>query len=263
MRSRVFLSIAFFVGSIAVEARASDKECMDAASAGQELRDEGRLLEARTQFQRCAQSECPAPIPGYCADWLNDLTRKLPSLVLRAVDDQEHDVTDATVFLDGREVVLDGRPIEIDPGRHRLRVERPGAKPFEKEVVAAQGEKDRVIVGKLVAEPPPPPEPAAPPPPRRAVPKESWVGWGIGAAGLLSFSIFGTKAQVDYDDYRSSCGQRCSLSDRNSVATSLTVADVSLVLGLLGAGVGTVFYLMQPKVDAKPAVRPNVARGWR
>ncbi len=247
--------IAFGLAEIDV-AHATDKDCMDAASDGQVVRDQGHLLEARAHFQKCAQSECPAPIPSYCGDWLRDVGNKIPTLVIRVVDDDGRDVADASVLLDDRTIELDGRAVEVDPGKHRIRITRPASKPFETEIIAAQGEKDRVIVGKLVAEqapprtPPPLPPPAPERPARAVVPTSSWTAWGIGAAGLLSFSIFAVKARLDYDSYAASCGQRCSTSERDSVATTVTLADVSLVVGLVGAGVGTVLYILHPKVDA-------------
>lgn len=253
--------VAFGLASIK-ETHAADNDCMAAASDGQVVRDQGHLLEARAHFQRCAQSECPAPIPTYCGDWLSDVGKKIPTLVIRVVDDNGRDIADATVLLDDRTIDLDGRAVEVDPGKHRIRIMRAANKPFETEIIAAQGEKDRVIVGKLVADegPPRPRPPISPPAPERparaVVPTSSWTAWGIGAAGLLSFSIFAVKARLDYDSYAASCGQRCSASERDSVATTVTIADVSLVVGLVGAGVGTVLFLLHPKVDA---VAPSTA----
>ena len=240
-------------------AHADDKECMSAASDGQEIRDQGRLMEARGYFQRCAQSACPAPIPTYCAEWLSDDARKIPTLVIRVVDQDERDITDAQVIVDERTLDLDGRAVEVDPGRHRIRVARARMKSFDTEIVAAQGEKDRIIVAKLVAEAPAPSPPVKPAPQHPwtlgPVPKASWMAWGVGAAGLLSFSVFGLKARLDYDSYRSTCDRNCTMSDRDSVARTITVADVSLVVGLVGAGVGTVLFLMQPE----PAPRPRAS----
>ncbi len=247
----VITVIAIPLGSLR-EAHAADKDCIAAASAGQEVRDQGQLVEARAHFQKCAQSECPAPIPTFCREWLSDVGRKIPTLVVRVVDDTGRDVTDASVVLDERTIDLDGRAVEVDPGKHRIRFERPGSKSSEMELIAAQGEKDRIILGTLVTEEPPQPPPiisSRPKPPALfRVPTASWIAWGVGAAGLVSFSAFGIKARVDYDGYESSCGQRCTISDRDSIATTVTIADVSLVVGLIGAGVGTFLFLLDSKV---------------
>lgn len=228
---------------------------MTAASKGQEARDQSRLVEARSLFQKCAQSSCPAPIPKYCGEWLADLNKKMPTVVLRVEDQNGRDVTDATAMIDSQAVTLDGRAVDVDPGKHHVRITRAGAKPFETDIVVAQSEKDRVIVGKIALEGPadttkPPTPSATPEGSRSGVPLASWIGWGVGAAGLVSFSIFGLKARLDYDDYESTCGQRCTTSDRDSVQTSVTIADISLVIGLVGVAVGTYFYLTRPQANA-------------
>jgi hypothetical protein len=236
------------------EARADDKECMTAASSGQELRDKGQLLDARGRFQTCAQTECPAPIPSYCVDWLNEIGRKIPTLVIRVIDDDDRDVPDAVITLDDRPLALDGRPVEVDPGKHHVRITRTSAKSVETDIIAAQGEKDRTVVVKLVPEEPPPP-PVVPrvkkPFALENVPTPSWIAWGVGAAGLVTFSVFGLKAKLDYDGYQSTCGNHCTFANRDSVARSVTVADVGLIVGLLGAGVGTALFLLKPNAAAE------------
>lgn len=243
---------------ISAGAQADDKECMAAASKGQELRDEGKLTEARTLFERCADPSCPAPIPGYCAEWLGDVARKMPTVVFRAVDETGHDVTDASAQIDGSApVAVDGRAVDVNPGKRTIRISRAGSRPFEDVIVVAQGEKDRVVVAKLAPAPiaATPVETPAPVKTSRGVPTASWVAWGIGGAALLSFAAFGLKARVDYDDYESRCGSRCAPSERDTVQTSVTIADVSLVVALLAAGVGTVFYLVRPTPSSAEARR--------
>lgn len=248
--SRRHAVILFAVSALSTRtAHAADKACMEAASKGQEVRDHGHFVEAKALFQRCAASTCPAPIPTYCATWLAELTPKVPSVVVRVVDESDRDVHDATATIDGVPIVLDGRSLEIDPGRHRLRIEKAGSKPFETELLTAEAEKDRVVVGKLAREAP---EPSRA---RSRVPLASWIGWGIGAAGLLSFGAFALKARSDFDDFQSTCGSHCANADRDSVSTSVTIADVSLVIGLVAAGVGTYFFLARPRAEVTSRAR--------
>jgi hypothetical protein len=252
------------VSALAPSARGDGKGCMDAAQKGQELRDAGQLLRARELFRKCAETTCPAPVPTYCAQWLAELKPRIPSVVFRANDVGGRDLVDVTVRVDGAVVTerLEGKPIDLDPGSHVLRLEAPGFKPAEQNVVAALGERDRVIVVKLepdAAEATPSPSPPAPgdlpkpaPPPRR-IPTASWIAWGVGAAGLIGFGIFGAKANIDYGHLRSTCGGSCTPSDRDSVTTSIHVADVSLAIGLVGAAVGALFFVLQPAASAASA----------
>jgi hypothetical protein len=259
---------AALASSAVTNAWADDKACMAAAAKGQELRDDGKLVEAKTLFQQCADAACPAPIPGYCADWLADLNKKMPSVVFRATDETGHDLADATVIIDGkRNVSIDGRSIDIDPGKHTIEIKRTGSKSFEDVIIVAQGEKDRVVLAKLAAasatpaananngavtSPTKKEEPA-----KSGVPVASWISWGIGGVALLSFAGFGAKARVDYDDYETRCAPRCADSERDTVKTSVLIADVSLVVAIVAAGVGTFFYLTRPTPPppAKEAAR--------
>ena len=244
-------------------AHADDKACMAAASKGQELRDEGKLVDAKPFFQQCAESSCPAPIPGYCAEWLGDLNKKMPTVVFRASDESGRDIADASAEIDGKRTVpVDGRAVEIDPGKHSIKITRAGSKPFEDVIIVAQSEKDRIVVAKLAAAAA---QPVVVAPVKKEEPAKSGggiptatiVSWGIGGVALLSFAGFGLKARVDYDDYEARCGNRCAESERDTVATSVLIADISLVVAVVAAGVGTYFLLTRPAVaaPAKEAAR--------
>lgn len=238
-------------------AHADDKACMAAAAKGQELRDDGKLVDAKPFFQQCAESSCPAPIPGYCAEWLGDLNKKMPTIVFRASDENGRDVADANVEIDGkRTVAVDGRAVEIDPGKHTIKISRAGSNPFEDVIVVAQSEKDRIVVAKLTAAAATPavvtPVKKDEPAKSGGIPTASIISWGIGGVALLTFAGFGLKARVDYDDYEARCGNRCAESERDTVATSVLVADISLVVAVVAAGVGTYFLLTRPSPAASP-----------
>jgi hypothetical protein len=260
-RRAIVAALVLATTSFTGVAYADDKACMAAAAKGQELRDDGKLVDAKPFFQQCADSSCPAPIPGYCADWLADLNKKMPSVVFRATDENGRDVADATAEIDGkRSVAVDGRPVDVDPGKHTIKVARPGGKPFEDVIIVAQSEKDRVVVAKLAAAPAAPAvvRPTKPEEPKKSgVPTASIIAWGVGGVALLSFAGFGLKARVDYDDYEARCGNRCAESERDTVATSVLIADISLVVAVVAAGVGTYFYLTRPTPTppAKEAAR--------
>lgn len=256
-RATMVAALALATTSFTSVAHADDKACMAAAAKGQELRDDGKLVDSKPFFQQCAEASCPAPIPGYCADWLADLNKKMPSIVFRATDENGRDVADATAEIDGkRTVAVDGRPVDVDPGKHTVKVARPGGKPFEDVIIVAQSEKDRVVVAKVTSASVPvvvgKPEKPVEPKKGGGVPTASIVAWGIGGVALLSFAGFGLKARVDYDDYEARCGNRCAESERDTVATSVLIADVSLVVAVVAAGVGTYFYLTRPS-PAPPA----------
>ena len=56
--------------------------------------------------------------------WLAELDGQIPTIVLEARDDHGGDLADVRVEVDSRPVqnYAAGRPFELDPGRHVLRV---------------------------------------------------------------------------------------------------------------------------------------------
>lgn len=236
----------------------SSRECIDAASRAQLERDEGKLVQARKDLLVCATSACPAPIRADCTQWLEDVDKRIPTVVLRASDAKGADLPDVTVLVDGAPAPrAEGGAVPLDIGPHVIRFERAGFRPVEQTVTLAASEKARPVsvtmerAVELAAAP-------ASAAPARKIPVGSWIGWGVGAAGLVGFGIFGLKANLDYGSLKDTCGGACDPSERDALKTTMVIADVSLVIGLVGAGVGTVLYLMQPgasrtgRVDLTP-----------
>ncbi len=253
-------SSASMVALCATSAHAGGaSECIDAATKGQDLRDEGHLVRARQELRKCADKGCPAQIRSDCTGWLAEIDKRVPSLVFRAVGPNGDDVLDATVKIDGAVVSsrLDGFPVDVDPGPHVLRFERPGYEPVEKNISVLQGEKARNVVVKLVAVAPvsAPPKPRAESGETRPIPVASFIGWGVGGVGLLAFAGFGLKANLDYSHLKSTCSPTCPADDRSSLKTTMVIADVALVIGLVGAGVGTVLYLLRPSAQTEKLAR--------
>ena len=57
-------------------------------------------------------------------------------------------------------------------------------------------------------------------------------------------------ANLDYSDYKSSCGNRCTASARDDVEGTMVVADVALGIAVVGAAVGTIIYFVsRPSAD--------------
>src|SRR5215831_15726719 len=178
--ARRALLLATALVALAPAARADARaECEKAFSQAPELARRGQLRAARAELVRCSGALCPSSMAQLCTDDLRQLETRVPSVVFAAQDASGADVLDARVSEDGRVLAeaLDGRAIELDPGPHRFRFERPGAEPAEVTVVVREGEKLRTVRATLgeASAPPPAPPPAAPE--RRPVP------WTVFAAG--------------------------------------------------------------------------------
>jgi hypothetical protein len=226
-------------------ARADVKQaCVDASTEGQALRDAAKLQEARNRFVACARDACPSIVRKYCAEWLADIERRLPSAVFHVQSADGADVLGARLVIDGhpQQHGLDGTAIELDPGEHAVRIEREGGEAIEQRLVIVEGERGRVITVRASA---PPRAPAASvpaveehPAPARAsrFTPLTFTFAGVGLVGLAGFTYFGLTAQGDLSHLRETCAPSCTSSQLDSVKREALFADVSLGLGVVAVG---------------------------
>jgi hypothetical protein len=129
-------------------AAADEKEnCLAAASKGQTLRDAHDLVGARDQFRVCARNVCPALVQTDCGNWLDEVERRVPSVVLSAKDGEGHDLLDITVTADGAPLVrkLDGQAVPLNPGVHTFRFELASGESATSQALVKEGEKAQGI----------------------------------------------------------------------------------------------------------------------
>jgi hypothetical protein len=209
-------------------------ECFSRHEQAQAARRERHLLQARDDLQICSSVSCPAAIRADCVDWLAEVGRSLPSVVVTAraggVDEPE-----VKVFIDGQLVAerLSGGAIDVDPGEHRFRFESPRWPPIERAILVSEGVKDRSIDVELA----PSPEPAAAlqtPGPRPAAPERhlqriDYVVGGLGLASLGTSAVLGGWGLVQgYRFTHGGCAPFCSTAQKNDVQSKLVAADVAL-----------------------------------
>lgn len=111
---------------------------------GQRQRSDGKLLAARDAFRTCSR-DCSASLAKQCVEWLDEVEREIPTIVLSVEGD---DRTDVRVTLDGAPLrdSLDGRPVEVDPGPHVVRfVSADGKTSSEKKVVIRSAERLQAV----------------------------------------------------------------------------------------------------------------------
>lgn len=244
-------------------ARADSIEaCASASEEGQVLRDRGELRAARALLVKCAAETCPGVIRKDCAEWLEAVDRKMPSITPRVRDDAGRDLTDVRLLADGEVLAttLDGRAISIDPGPRRLRFERAGAPPAEEAIVVREGEKNRpidVVLGPAAsARPAPPPAPSGEPPDTGGgfrVPIASWVLAGVAVAGAGSFVFFGVRAKGEVDEMRSSCAPFCEPARVDAARRDALIANISLGVGAAALVAGGVLVLVSQPASTSPA----------
>lgn len=237
------------------------QECIQASERGQQLRDEGKLTEARQQLLLCVQESCPRPVIEACRDDLNALEKRLPSVVFGAKGPDGSDIVDVTVQLDGATVAqrLDGRAVTVNPGPHRVRMDAAG-KTSEEQIVVIEGEKSRPVRLTLrgagaptPATPGPTPSPTTPERPTESasggVSPLVFVFGGLGVASLGAFAFLGLSGTGEINDMRDTCGktQTCAQKDVDAAKTKLLIGDVFLGVGIVSAGLATYFALTPKK----------------
>ncbi len=208
-------------------------QCADAYEATQRERAAGHLLVARKNGIFCAQNSCPDVLRSDCARWSDELSSSIPSLVIEARSPNGELLSNVYVEVDGAPFAehLDGRALEIDPGRHHFRFEALGLAAREQDVVLIEGHEAQHVRVVLAL------EPVKPPPPRR-VPLASYLLGAASVVGLGSFAYFGLtgnhkKSELDR------CRPGCDQAQGTTIRRDWLVADVSLGASLVSLGIAT------------------------
>lgn len=233
--------------------------CIASAENAQRLRRDARLRAARDELIACAREGCPAAIARDCKRWLAEVEGSLPSIVVRVVDADGHDLADALVTVDREPegVRADGRALPLDPGEHTLTAER-GGRTARATIVVAAGEHERLITLRM------PVETAATPAPAR--PTISPLTWVLGGAGLVATgagALFWMEGRSDRSSLFATCGvsRTCTADDRDRAQTKLVVGDLLFAGGLVALGAAVVVGITSVRVGASPTAGGGVVVG--
>jgi hypothetical protein len=236
--------------------------CEPAYEGVQLMRQRGKLVAAREQAAVCARDTCPEVARKDCARWAEELAREIPTVVVVARDDADHDVPVARLLVDGvaRQEVASGRAFELDPGAHVFRVERAAGPPVERSFTVYEGERDRMLriaVPQVAVEGPravppypaysangAPRAPAAPTGERPSIVPAAVVG-GLSVVALATSAFLGLTGRQQLDNLRSTCAPACTDDQVNPVRTRLVVSDVTLGVGLVGAAIAVSLFALR------------------
>lgn len=246
---------------------ASVDACLKSAEQSQPLRAQGKLIEARTELIACSSASCPAAIRTDCTQWLAEVERALPTIIVRARD--EHgDRSDVRVSIDGVSAAtrLDGLPIPLNPGEHALHFEAPGTKPVDQKVVIEQSSRDRVITVTF-ASPDGRNQSSRTVEPRPVAARPPLVSWILGGAGVLAIGggsalwVIGSSA---HDDLESTCAvtSSCAHADVVSARTKLIAGDVLVGAGVIALGVAIVLAVVG-SADERAPIKARASYGGR
>ncbi len=236
------ISVAITLASPIARAADTTEDRRALMIAGQVLRNNGRLLQARETLDACVSSACADAAPecsdisAYCKAKGDELRSEIPSISIRVEDERGAELHDAFVRV-GAEAVDPTKLVELDPGKHVVRVNYAG-RVGTAEVDLKRAEKGvpvRVTIDL-----------------RRetSVRPTRWYTYLLGTTtGIAALSVvaFGIAAQVQAQDL-TYCSPTCP-PPREGVFLGTTIAtDVSLAVAGVSA-LATVFsYLLRPTV---------------
>jgi hypothetical protein len=212
------------------------------------LRQQGRLVEAREALGLCSRQECPALARTDCGNWLEEIEKAIPSVIVQATADGA-EISDVQVSIDGKVVkaTLDGKAIPTDPGSHTFRFDAAGFAPVETTIVIREGEHYRALPARFLShhEPPPPIVTARP------VPPAVWILGALTVAGAAGFTAFGLLGDQKKASLQNQCAPFCASSDVDVVQHQYLAADISLGVGVVALVTGLVLYFTRPEVPAR------------
>ncbi|MCA9592495.1 MAG: hypothetical protein KC776_04265 [Myxococcales bacterium] len=201
----------------------------------------------------------------------DDLAAKLALLTLNVSGTAPGDV----VKVRGKEIPQSdwSKPLPVMPGMVRVELVQASGKETVKEINAEAGSAPTIDLAPEVAAPPPPPKDEGT---KVSTDSSKWdmrtwsyVAGGVGAAGIVTFGVFGLLNNSKHSKLEDECKNGVcpsSLeSDKNTGQTYQTVANVGLVVGIVGLGTGTALYLLSDKKKEKSALStvPRVDIGPR
>jgi hypothetical protein len=238
------------------------KACVAAADQGQILRDEGKFRPAREAFMRCARTSCPDLVSADCSKWLVDVEQRSPSVIVIATDAEGNAMTRVKVTVDGEPLAeqIDGKLLLIDLGEHVVRYDAVGFESVEQRLTIAPSDKRRALAVRFRAEragAASKTSPAASAPQQdehaRPIPLPTWIFGGTALAAFASATYFGLSgvAQRSAALGEDGCAPNCPGSEKTSIRNKLLVADISLGVGLVSAGLAT-YFLLRPR-EAPPS----------
>lgn len=267
-------------------AHADPKACVTSHATGQREARAGHLRLATQLFTKCGSDEsCPSQLRQECAEFLQSVQLTVPSVIFSVVDEKNNDISAAKVYSTDELIAdgLDGRAIQIDPGKHRLRFLLPGGEVLNSDVLIREGEKNRLIQVRLSGDDstganeravketreaarakevaPPQASPAArPASPVVRPPMGAWVAAGTSVVGLgvgTTFALLGRSKKSDINACSPNCGSDARPS-YDALKRDYLVADIGFAVGVVSAGVAT-WLFVKPR-SASPGVTSDSAK---
>lgn len=226
--------------------------CLASHTEGQELRLQGKLLEARDQLMQCSATGCPSQVIRDCLGWLEQIQVQIPSVGFRVTADGASRA-DVTVVIDGKVVLeqLSGKSIDLNPGPHQVKVVLPPFEPYEKDIVVSEGDKFRMVevAFNTPASELPPPETTGPAvvEMHRPIPMTAWVFAGLSAATAINGTAWGLSSYALKGELEAACAPGCRPDSVAILKQRALIADISWGVSAASLVAASAFYFLRPE----------------
>ena len=260
LHARIGLAALLALLASSPPAAADDRvqACIGEHVEAQLLRKQGRWIEARDRLLECSLPTCPELVREECAALTREIDSGLPSIILRALDTNGRPSVEPVVSIDGSAelIPIDGRPVSLDPGEHRIRFEHPDGGAREVTLVLAEFEHDRTVLADFRSIDDRAGSSSEPRWPKTVM----LVSGGVAAAALGSFTLFalsGRSVQNSLERCQPNCDNQAEIDRMRS---RYLIADVSLGVALVSLGIGAYAWSQQPS-QATSATSASARRG--
>ena len=210
----------------------------------------GRLVEARDAAlavtrlpAAAAEPEVFAESRAEAADLADSIAARIPSLTVTV---EGGPASGVEVLLDGVNI-RPGLARKLNPGKHVVIAKAPGFVEARSELDIAEGAAENVTL-KLSPETATESALAPSPPPQQdelasgGTSPLVYVGFGVGAAGIVVGSVTGIMSLSKTSSVKDQCdGNRCPTSaesDADSAKTLANVSNIGFGVGIVGIGIG-------------------------
>jgi len=241
--------------------------CLTAHEQAHVHRDEGDMLATRDALRQCSNEACPSLVQRDCIEWLADVERSIPTVVVEVtLDGKPGDPLQFSI--DGVEGPVPTGPIELNPGTHvfRATAEIDGETLTREQAILVQPSVRRQEVRlDISATPPPSTSDVAAGPVGDGGRRLRLAGFsllGVGAAAGAATLGLGVSAIVDHGKMEEECAPFCDADRARSAGARFLAADVlGAVSGaLLVTSVVLLVVGYKQKRDAEGSDRRNASR---
>jgi hypothetical protein len=199
----------------------------------------------------------------------NDVEARIPTLKITILGLSAG--ATPTVLVDGTEIPPAALMAKraIDPGHHVVTANVEGGAPQTAEVDLAEKENKELSIDLAATPSSTPQETDAPPSEPRTNHVVSFVGFGVGAAGIITGSVTGLLAISSFNSAKSKgcVNSRCppaAYGDLDTANAMATTSDVAFIVGGIGVAVGIVGLFVWNKDKDPGETQPSalVVRPW-